>query len=176
MTCTKKMQQEAMASITDLQKATEVVPVDDWDKMRILREKFNDVAKGIMKGRTENVYQSAVAMELQEMGVRYTTEETIPTLYKGIAVGFERMDIALLTWLNLIIELKAVSADIKPDNHFQVLNYMRYKNYKYGVVVNFCQASARPIQVNFIMQECERAWLIDMDMDTMQPLIGYEYV
>ena len=174
-TCGKRKPAEAAPPVADAPKASAVIPPDDWRKMGVLIEKFNEVAKALFKGRAENVYQSAVAAELQEMGVRYTTEETIPILYKGIGVGFERMDIALLTWLNLIIELKAVSADIKADNHFQVLNYMRYKGYKYGVVVNFCQASGRPIQTAFVMREGEKAWLINWSADTIEPLTDYEF-
>ena len=156
-------------------KASEMVPLDVWEDMGILIEKVNEVAKGLMKGRAESVYQTALTMELQDMGVRYTSEETIPVVYKGMTVGFERMDLCLMSWFKVIIELKAIASDIKPDNHFQVLNYMRYKDYKYGAVVNFCQGSGKPVQVVYVMRDDERVWLIDWENDTIQRLVDYEF-
>lgn len=175
-TCGKKIQiATPIAPVAPGPKASELVSADVWNNMGILIEKANDVAKGLSKGRAENVYQSALSMELQDMKVRYTSEETIPVVYKGVTVGFERMDICLLSWFNVIIELKAVASDIKADNHFQVLNYMKYKDYKYGMVLNFCQGSGKPVQIDYVMRDGADVWLIDWKMDVANKLINFEF-
>lgn len=177
-TCGKKKDESTLAPSHTIPKviATEKLPEDDITKMGILRQKVIEVAKGLMKGRTENVYQSALAVELQNDGIRYSTEETIPIIYRGVAVGYERLDIALISWLNIIIELKATSTDIKYEHYFQVLNYMRYKQYKYGVVINYCQTNTKGVQLTFVYHNSAGdAWIVDIDKNEMEPLTDYMY-
>jgi GxxExxY protein len=175
-TCGRKKEEvNSLLPLKQGQPATEKIPQEDLSKMHTLKHKIIEVAKGLMKGRAENIYQYALTVELQNEGIKHSTVETIPIIYKGVSVGYERLDIALHSWLNIIIELKAISANIKPEHYFQVLNYMRYKNYKYGVVVNYCQSSGSNVQVMFVLYENDEAWIFDIDTNLIEPLNDYKY-
>ena len=60
----------------------------------------------------ENVYQSALSVELQMNGKIIQTEVVVPIIYKGVNIGFERADIVLYEdgILKYIIELKSQSS------------------------------------------------------------------
>ena len=178
-----------VVSVTDLSKAYKIerlrrlckkVPhtmeVNDETivKMNFLAEMFLEVAS-LKKGRTESVYQNALTVELQRQGIQYTEEETIPIIYKERAVGQERIDIILQTWLPIIIELKATTGDIKPDNLWQLLNYMRYKEVSFGVVVNFSQAVTKTISYQFVASNGLRHYTFDPKTKTLVPITDYEY-
>lgn len=127
--------------------------IDEDTKAKFAKviEMVGNISKELKKGLSESDYKNALLMELQENGIHYTTEETVTITYKGIGIGYKRIDICLTSWLPLIIELKAVSSEIKPDNLWQVLNYMITKKMPYGVVINFCQSPSRPISYRFVI-------------------------
>ena len=124
------------------------------------------VAGGLGKGHVEGVYQQALCFELQDAGVRYVSEETMPILYKGRPVGgghSQRLDVALLTYLPFIFELKAVSKPISPEHHWQLVRYLDYKKQPYGAVVNFNQSDKGSLEVQFIVKQDEVFYLYDME-------------
>jgi GxxExxY protein len=135
---------------------------------------FLEVAS-LKKGRTESVYQSALTVELQRHSVQYTEEETIPIMYKGRAVGQERIDIILQSWFPIVIELKATTGDIKPDNIWQLLNYMRYKDVAFGVVVNFSQAVTKSISYQFVVSNGLKHYTFDPKTKVCEEITDYEY-
>ena len=94
------------------------LPNEDIEKMKTIVEILHEVASILKKGRTECVYQNAILHELQDRNIHYTKEETIPILYKGKYVGQERLDIIIHVWLDIILELKAVATDIKPEHYW----------------------------------------------------------
>jgi len=143
-------------------------------KMNCLAEMFLEVSS-LKKGRTESVYQSALTVELQQHNVHYTEEETIPIMYKGRAVGQERIDIVLQSWFPIIIELKATTGDIKPDNIWQLLNYMRYKDMPFGVVVNFSQAVTKSISYQFVVSNGLKHYTFDPKTKESAEITDYEY-
>lgn len=147
----------------------------DIVKMNILVDMFAQVAMVLKKGRTESAYQNALTVELQNEGIKYTEEETIPILYKGRAIGQERIDIILHNWMSIIIELKATTGDIKPDNLWQLLNYMRYKDCMYGVVVNFSQAVTKSISYQFVAIRGQKAYTFDTKTRVFTEITDYEY-
>ena len=143
-------------------------------KMNCLVEMFLEVAS-LKKGRTESVYQNALTVELQIKGIQYTEEETIPIMYKERAVGQERIDIILQSWFPVIIELKATTGDIKPDNLWQLLNYMRYKGFAMGVVVNFSQAVTKTISYQFVVSRGTKHYTFDPKSKAFEEITDYEY-
>lgn len=62
-------------------------------------------------GFTESVYHSALERELSERGVAFTSEGTIPVMYKGMPVGRRRPDLFVLDedGNKIVVELKAGS-------------------------------------------------------------------
>jgi GxxExxY protein len=149
--------------------------IADLHKMNELVEMFQDVANGLKKGRTETVYQNAITVELQERGIQYTEEETMPIYYKGKFVGQERLDIVLHNWLQIIIELKATTTDIKSDNLWQVISYMRYKKYTKGVVVNYNQSPNKQLSYTFVLLQEERPYIYDLETGAFTELTDYAY-
>ena len=144
-------------------------------KFKEIVDIFEEVARTLKKGRTECVYQNAILHELQTRQIEYTKEETMPILYKGKYVGQERLDIILHSWLNIIIELKAVATDIKSDHYWQIFSYMRYKQYKYGVVVNFNQSPNKQIAYQFLIIHKDKLYIYDLFSSQATVLKDYDY-
>ena len=138
------------------------LPEDVKMKFKTIVEILEEVAKTLKKGRTECVYQNAIIHELQALDIQYTKEETLPIMYKGKYVGQERLDIILTSWLEIIFELKAVAGDIKPEHYWQVLSYMRYKEYNYGIVVNFSQSPNKPLAYMFVILYEDKSYIYDV--------------
>ena len=149
--------------------------ITDLHKMNELVEMFKEVASVLKKGRTETVYQNAITVELQERGIQYTEEETMPIYYKGKYVGQERLDIVVHTWLQIIIELKATATEIKSDNLWQVISYMRYKKYTKGVVVNYNQSPNKQLSYTFVLIQEDKPYIYDMETSSLTELTDYEY-
>jgi len=147
----------------------------DLHKINELIEMFKEVASVLKKGRTETVYQNAITVELQERGIQYTEEETMPIYYKGKYVGQERLDIVLHTWLQIIIELKATSTEIKSDNLWQVISYMRYKKYTKGVVVNYNQSPNKDLTYSVVLLQEDRPYIYDLETGALTELTDYAY-
>jgi len=135
-------------------------------KLTKLTDICKEVAGGLGKGHVEGVYQQALCFELQDAGVRYVSEETMPILYKGRPVGgghSQRLDVALLSYLPFIFELKAVSKPISPEHHWQLVRYLDYKKQPYGAVVNFNQSDKGSLEVQFIVKQDEVFYLYDIE-------------
>ena len=149
--------------------------ITDLHKMNELIEMFQEVAGTLKKGRTETVYQNAITVELQERGIQYTEEETMPIYYKGKFVGQERLDIVVHNWLQIIIELKATATEIKSDNLWQVISYMRYKKYTKGVVVNYNQSPNKQLSYTFVLLQEDRPYIYDLETGALTELTDYAY-
>lgn len=155
--------------------ATAFLTDEESEKMEELMELLMEVASTLRKGRSEAVYHSAVLVELQEKGIKYTSEEVIPILYKGVFVGTERIDISLQSWLPMILELKAVSTEVKPEHFWQVLSYMRTKKTKLGVVVNFNQSLTKDLEIEFVLLDEDKPYRLNLVEDSATPIQDYDY-
>lgn len=151
------------------------LPEDTLNKMNILIGIVKEVANGLKKGRSECVYQKAIGHELQQLGIHYTQEETMPILYKGLFVGQERLDIILNSWLNIILELKATTTEIKSEMIWQIVSYLRYKQYNLGLIVNFNQSPNRDINYCFIVIQDTIPYIYDENTKMGIPLVDYNY-
>ena len=121
------------------------------------------VAMGLGKGRSEVVYQNALCQELQLHGINYQAEETLSIKYKNIIVGQERLDIHIYGPGDpMILELKATSSDIKPDEQWQVISYMRITGCKFGAVINFNQSLTKKLQIEYIVLCNDKAYSYDI--------------
>lgn len=146
---------------------------DVKEKLIVLKEICREVALHLKKGRVECVYQSAVCQELQMKGISYTSEETIPILYKGKYVGMERIDVALNSYLDFIYEFKAVASDIKPEHIWQLVSYLNHKGYSYGAVVNFNQSVNKGLEIQFIVKKDSVWYLWDLEKEEGEVLMEY---
>lgn len=76
-----------------------------------LKRAAEEVHGELGAGFTEAVYHSALSYELSERGIPFTTEGTVPVLYKGAPVGRRRPDLFVDDGFGetLVVELKAGS-------------------------------------------------------------------
>ena len=160
-------------AIESTPKASIPIPEDlNTQTTTLLTQIVQEVGSILKKGRVECVYQQAIAHELQNHKIVYTSEEVVPIRYKSISIGFERMDI-YLPQENIVLELKATSSDIKPEYLWQLTNYMREKKSPLGLLVNFNQSLNKGVQTETIIQHEEKffvlkdSWLI--------PMTNYEF-
>ena len=102
---------------------------------KIIKAYYN-VEKVLGKGLAEKVYENALCIELEEMGIPYVRQKELPVEYKGHNIGNYIAD--LMVDDKIILELKAVNA-ITPEHVAQTLNYVNLTHSKVGYILNFSQ-------------------------------------
>ena len=102
---------------------------------KIIKAYYN-VEKVLGKGLAEKVYENALCIELEEMGIPYVRQKELPVEYKGHNIGNYIAD--LMVDDKIILELKAVNA-ITPEHIAQTLNYVNLTHSKVGYILNFSQ-------------------------------------
>ncbi len=86
-------------------------------------------------GLLESIYEMCLSKELEECGISYERQKSVPLKYKGIVLeGGYRIDFLIEN--EIILELKAVE-DISPLHVAQVLTYLRLLNLKTALLINF---------------------------------------
>ena len=86
------------------------------------------------EGNLESVYEKAMAIEFRQRGIPYAIENNVEVLYKGEAVGMQRLD--FVVGGVLAVELKA-AASISKGNVAQTKAYMRTAEFEQALIVNF---------------------------------------
>jgi GxxExxY protein len=85
-------------------------------------------------GLLEKVYPRAIAMELDDRGLPYSAEKTIPIRYKGKILCRQRID--LLVDGRLVVEVKSVER-LHQVHVAQMINYLRVTGTRVGLLINF---------------------------------------
>ena len=98
--------------------------------MEAVFEVHNTLGPGFM----ENVYEEALAYELELRGIPFERQKAIVIHYKDRVVGNHRLD--LVVDERIIVELKAASAltDVFKQ---QLLSYLKATGRRLGILVNF---------------------------------------
>ncbi len=91
---------------------------------------YNEMGYGFL----EKVYENAMSIALQEVGLTVVQHAPIQVHFNGRIVG--RYDADLLVNDLVIFELKVANA-IGPDHEAQLLNYLRATQYEVGLLLNF---------------------------------------
>ena len=91
-------------------------------------------------GFLEKVYENALLIELRERGLKTEKQVPIGVEYKGHSVGEYIAD--LLVEKKVIIELKTVE-NITSLHEAQLLNYLKARGIKVGLLVNFQNKKAQ---------------------------------
>ena len=90
-------------------------------------------------GFIEPVYQQALEIEFQDLGIPYEREKSLPVYYKGIKLDKNfRPD--FICFDKIIVELKAVSF-LESEHEAQVLNYLKVSNFRLALLFNFAKSS-----------------------------------
>lgn len=105
--------------------------------IKALRQKVKEVWSMYHGGLLEGVYQDAVSLELEMMGIDAPTEIDIPIYHKGIKLKHSyRADMIICD--EVLVEFKACK-EIIAEHRAQLYNYMRLTGKQAGVLVNFSQ-------------------------------------
>jgi GxxExxY protein len=108
-----------------------------------------EVHKQLGPGFLENIYHSALKVELEKLKINFDSEKEIIMYYKGQEIGVHRLDLFIEN--ELIVELKAV--DFLHKKHYaQVRSYLKLMNKEVGLLVNFSDTvlDQRRVNVNFV--------------------------
>lgn len=95
---------------------------------------FYTVYNSLGFGFSEKVYENALVIELQKLGLQVDRQPPIRVYYGGTNIGNFYSD--LLVENKVIVELKSVKTLI--DSHeAQLLNYLKCTKYEVGLLLNF---------------------------------------
>jgi GxxExxY protein len=95
------------------------------------------VHKELGYGFVEKVYKNALAIELQEAGIKCNVEVPLKVLYHEKTVGDYYAD--MIVEDKIIVEVKAVS-DLEPIHEVQLVNYLKATGLQIGLLINFGQS------------------------------------
>jgi GxxExxY protein len=93
-----------------------------------------EVHRVLGPGLLEAIYETALTIEFDEVGICYERQVPIPTFYKGRALGHYRVD--LIVEDIVLVEVKAV-AHMNPIFEAQLLTYLRLTRKRVGLLINF---------------------------------------
>ena len=170
-----------MATVSEkrLMHAAEEMIVAYKAQIGMFIEMFKEVAS-LGKGLKEGHYQAALCHELQERGIKHTSEEAMPIMYKGNPLGGNhtmRLDILVHTHNPIIIELKAISSTLGNEEYWQVLRYMDYKKIALGAVVNYSQSEKheKGLEIKFVVRLSGHGFLYDYKTEEITVLDDTSY-
>jgi GxxExxY protein len=94
-----------------------------------------DVHRTLGPGLLESIYATCLRYELAARNLRFSTQCSIPVVYKGITLeGCYRVD--LIVEDVVVVELKSV-ASLLPVYQAQLLTYMGLSDCPAGLLINF---------------------------------------
>ena len=93
-----------------------------------------EVHRVLGPGLLEQTYEAALCVELEDHGLRFHRQLTIPVLYKGRNIGEYRLD--LLVEDAVVLEIKSVDR-FDPVFEAQLLTYLKVTGKKVGLLFNF---------------------------------------
>ena len=91
---------------------------------------FNALGFGFL----ESVYQNALIIELNKVGLNVESEKKLKVYYEGQVVGDFSAD--LLVNNDVIVELKSVE-NLAKAHEVQLVNYLNALNTEVGLLINF---------------------------------------
>lgn len=95
-----------------------------------------EVANTLGHGFLEQIYEHALAIELEAQGLAYKRQHPIQVFYKETLIGNYIADIVVEDLV--LLELKACSS-LLPQHEAQLLNYLRATGIRVGLLINFGQ-------------------------------------
>lgn len=93
-----------------------------------------EVHRSLGPGFLESVYEEALAVELELLGISCERQKPIPVTYKSHPIGEHRLD--FLVDSRLIVELKAVEKFL-PIHRAQLISYLKAADLPLGLLINF---------------------------------------
>lgn len=100
---------------------------------KVLREYYR-VYNQLGYGFLEKVYENALKIACQEIGLGVAQQTGIDVYFDGVQVGYYVAD--LIVEGKVIVEVKAVDS-LRAEHEAQLLNYLRATPYEVGLLLNF---------------------------------------
>ncbi|HHV77482.1 MAG TPA: GxxExxY protein [Syntrophothermus lipocalidus] len=94
------------------------------------------VHRKLGSGFLEKVYENAMVIELEKLGLKVAQQYPLNVVYDGKVIGEYFAD--LLVEDKVIVELKAVS-ELAPIHEVQLVNYLRATGIEVGLLINFSE-------------------------------------
>ena len=88
-------------------------------------------------GFVEKVYRNALAIELEEVGMKFAVESPLKVSYHNKIVGDYFADIIVDD--KIVVEVKAVSK-LESVHEVQLVNYLKATGMNVGLLINFGQS------------------------------------
>lgn len=96
------------------------------------------VHKKLGPGFIESIYENALVIELQKIGLKVLQQVETPVKYDGEEVGRHRLDLFIED--TIVVELKAIK-NIEAIHFAIVRSYLRATNQKHGLLLNFAKTT-----------------------------------
>jgi GxxExxY protein len=93
-----------------------------------------EVHRALGPGYTENVYEEALCIEIENQGIPFERQVKVAVEYKGRKIGEGRLD--LLVAKILPVELKAVES-LAAIHQAQLISYLKMTHLQLGLLINF---------------------------------------
>jgi GxxExxY protein len=105
------------------------------------------VHKSLGPGFLETIYEAALGIEFDHLGIAYEVQKPVPMEYRGKRVGEHRLD--FLVERKVIVELKAIQAI--EDIHFAIVrSYLKATRLQTGLLLNF---ASMPLTIKRVGRE-----------------------
>jgi GxxExxY protein len=95
-------------------------------------------------GYLESIYEEALCIELDAIGIRYVRQSPVEIRYRGKRAGEHRLD--LLVEDRVVVELKAVM-EIQPIFYATLRSYLRATQKSVGLLLNFAAVTLQTKRV-----------------------------
>ena len=96
-----------------------------------------EVHRVLGPGLLESIYESAMCIEMDDAGLVYERQVSVPAYYKGHALGHYRID--LIVDNAVIIDIKSIDRSTAIFEA-QLLTYLKLMNMRLGLLINFNSA------------------------------------
>jgi GxxExxY protein len=109
----------------------------DEELDRLAREVIGaaiEVHRILGPGFLESVYEEALCVELRLRTIPFQRQVPVPIVYKGVAIGQDRLD--LLVQGKLIVEIKTVET-LAPIHKAQAISYLKATGHILALLINF---------------------------------------
>ena len=106
-----------------------------------------EVHRSLGPGFLESLYEEALCIELDNLGIPYERQKTLEIRYRNHKIGEHRLDLLIAS--NLVVELKAVK-EIEPIHFTIVRSYVKASNATSGIILNF---STMPLTIKRVGME-----------------------
>jgi len=94
-----------------------------------------EVHRHLGPGLLESAYETCLAYELAQRGLRVEKQKALPIVYKNIKLD-QGYRIDLLVENQVVVELKVVEA-LTDVHEAQMLSYLRFSGCSVGLLINF---------------------------------------